>query len=46
MSTATIAATLHISAYTVSRHRQNIIARLQVRNTTEAVRIAHRAGLI
>lgn len=46
MSTATIAATLHLSAYTVSRHRQNIIARLQVRNTTEAVRIAHRAGLI
>lgn len=35
-----IASTLNISKNTVSRHRQNIISRLQVKNTTEAFRLA------
>lgn len=35
-----IASMLNISIHTVSRHRQNIIAKLQVRNSTEACRIA------
>lgn len=35
-----IAAMLNISIHTVSRHRQNIISKLQVRNSAEACRIA------
>ena len=41
-----IAARLNISKNTVSRHRQNIIGRLQVKNTTEAYRLAQSLGLI
>lgn len=35
-----IAATLNISLHTVSRHRQAIISKLQVKNSTEACRLA------
>ncbi|REG96145.1 response regulator transcription factor [Flavobacterium aquicola] len=41
-----IAAILNISVYTVRRHRQNIIQKMQVANTTEALRTAFVMGLI
>jgi len=41
-----IAETLNISIHTVSRHRQNIIVKLQVRNSTEACRTAHNLEII
>ncbi len=41
-----IAAELRIALYTVYRHRQNIIQKLQTANTTEAVRIAAIIGVI
>lgn len=41
-----IAKLLHISVYTVRRHRQNIIQKMQVSNTTEALRTAFVLGLI
>lgn len=41
-----IAFRLNISKNTVSRHRQNIIGRLQVKNTTEAFRLAQSLGLL
>lgn len=41
-----IAGMMGISKNTVSRHRQNIISRLQVKNTTEAYRLAQQLGLI
>ncbi|RXK83221.1 response regulator transcription factor [Filimonas effusa] len=41
-----IAAKLHIALYTVYRHRQNIISKMQVTNATEAVRIAMTMGLL
>lgn len=41
-----IAAELHISLYTVYRHRQNILSKLRVANTAEAVRTAFVIGLI
>ena len=41
-----IAATLNIALYTVYRHRQNIIWKMQVTNATEAVRIATTMNLI
>ena len=40
-----IAELLNISVHTVSRHRQNIIDKLQVRNSVEACRIARRLGI-
>ena len=40
LKSAEIADRLHISPHTVSRHRQQIIARLQVKNTHEACRVA------
>lgn len=40
MTSAEIADQLNISIHTVSRHRQEIIGRLQVRNTHEACRLA------
>ena len=41
-----IAGELSISRYTVSRHRQEILAKLQVRNSTEACRMARQLGII
>jgi len=41
-----IADRLCISRNTVSRHRQEILARLQVKNSTEACRRAKQLGLI
>ncbi|WJS94013.1 helix-turn-helix transcriptional regulator [Flavobacterium johnsoniae] len=41
-----IAAEMHISVYTVRRHRQNIIEKLKVTNTAEAVQTAYVMGLI
>ena len=41
-----IAAILGISKNTVSRHRQEIIAKLQVKNSIEACRIASELGLL
>ncbi len=41
-----IADILNISIHTVSRHRQNIIAKLKVRNSAEACKIARNLSLI
>lgn len=41
-----IAERLHISAHTVSRHRQEILAKLQVKNSVEACRMARSMELI
>lgn len=41
-----IAGILSISINTVNRHRQSILAKLQVRNSIEACRIARRLGVI
>lgn len=41
-----IAASLGISVHTVNRHRQNILERLSVANSTEAVMAAEAMGLI
>lgn len=46
MKSAEIAAQLNISIHTVSRHRQEIIAKLLVRNTHEACRLAKSMGLL
>lgn len=46
MRTSDIAACLHISQYTVSRHRQAIISKLQVKNSVEACRLAKSMGLL
>lgn len=41
-----IADTLSISVHTVSRHRQEILAKLQVKNSIEACRVAKDLGLL
>ncbi|WP_223704773.1 response regulator transcription factor [Flavobacterium potami] len=41
-----IAAEMHISVYTVRRHRQNIIEKLKVANTAEAVQTAIVMGIL
>lgn len=41
-----IAGILNISVHTVSRHRQNILSKLKVRNSTEACRVARSLSLI
>ena len=41
-----IAAQLHISINTVNRHRQNIIEKLNVNNSMEAVRVANALGIV
>lgn len=46
MKSAEIASQLNISIHTVSRHRQEIIGKLQVRNSHEACRIAKSMGLL
>lgn len=46
MKSGEIAAQLHISIHTVSCHRQEIIGKLQVKNTHEACRIAKSMGLL
>lgn len=46
MKSAEIAGHLHISIHTVSRHRQEIIGKLHVKNTHEACRIAKSMCLI
>lgn len=46
LSSKEVADRLGISVYTVSRHRQNIIAAMNVKNSSQACLIAHRAGLI
>ncbi len=46
MKSAEIAVQLNISIHTVSRHRQEIITKLQVRNTYEACRLAKSMGLL
>jgi DNA-binding NarL/FixJ family response regulator len=45
-STRQIAAALHISPRTVERHRENILAKLGMRDRTELTRYAIRAGLV
>lgn len=46
MKSAEIAGQLNISIHTVSRHRQEIIGKLQVKNTHEACRIAKSMGML
>lgn len=46
MKSAEIAGQLNISIHTVSRHRQEIIGKLQVKNTHEACRLAKSIGLL
>lgn len=46
MKSGEIAGQLNISVHTVSRHRQQIIGKLQVKNTHEACRIAKSMGLL
>lgn len=46
MKSAEIARQLNISIHTVSRHRQEIIGKLQVKNTHEACRIAKSLGML
>lgn len=46
MKTKEIAERLHISPHTVSRHRQEILSRLQVKNSIEACRMATSMGII
>lgn len=46
MKSAEIAGQLNISIHTVSRHRQEIIGKLQVKNTHEACRIAKSMDLL
>ena len=46
MKSGEIAGHLHISIHTVSRHRQEIIGKLQVKNTHEACRIAQSLNII
>ena len=46
MASKKIAETLSISIHTVSRHRQEILAKLQVRNSIEACRVAKDLKLI
>ena len=46
MTSKAIADRLCISVHTVSRHRQEILSKLQVGNSTEAIRIARQLGII
>lgn len=46
MKSAEIADQLNISIHTVSRHRQEIIGKLQVKNTHEACRLAKSMGML
>lgn len=46
MKSAEIADRLNISIHTVSRHRQQIIGKLQVKNSYEACRLAKSMGII
>lgn len=46
MKSAEIAVQLNISIHTVSRHRQEIVGKLQVKNTHEACRLAKSIGLL
>ena len=46
LKSAEIAERLHISVHTVSRHRQEILAKLRVKNSIEACRLAKRMDLI
>lgn len=41
-----IADDLHISIHTVNTHRQNIIEKMNVANTAEAIRLASRMGIL
>lgn len=41
-----IADQLHISVHTVNTHRQNIIEKMDVTNTAEAIRLASRMGIL
>lgn len=46
LTSKAIADRLCISVHTVSRHRQEILSKLQVGNSTEAIRIARQLGII
>lgn len=46
MKSAEIAVQLNISIHTVSRHRQEIVGKLQVKHTHEACRLAKSIGLL
>lgn len=46
LKSAEIAEKLHISVHTVSRHRQEILSRLQVKNSIEACRLAKSLHLL
>lgn len=46
LSSKDIAKALGISVYTVSRHRQNIIEAMKVRNSTEACKMASLLGIL
>lgn len=46
MKSTDIAEALNISVHTVSRHRQEILAKMQVKNSIEACRLARSMSLI
>lgn len=46
LSSKEIACRLGISVFTVSRHRQNIIAAMNVKNSSQACQLAHQMGLV
>lgn len=46
LKSAEISEKLNISKHTVSRHRQEVISKLNVRNTTEAIKTASLLGLL
>lgn len=46
MSSKEIAGHLHISIYTVSRHRQNILQKLRAKNSSHACKTAKSLKLI
>lgn len=46
MTSEMIASELSISRHTVNRHRQDILSRLRVRNSTEACRLARQLNII
>lgn len=46
LSSKEISTRLNISLFTVNRHRQNIISKMNVKNSSQACQMAHQMGLI